>query len=453
MSTLMAVPALFAEDTYKETTKKEVTKQSAADHVRADRAADRDAKNANLPGRESQMRSAAGAVMRGKALIGMTIEDATGKNVGEIQDVILDHTSGRAPFIIATLDKDYGIGSNYVALPFQALQFRGEKQNPILVADRAKIESAQTFAKNAWPDFNNNKWDDDAYRHFGYEPYDHNRSDTSAAKAGEPSWTNRLSKLDDIKVKNRAGDDLGEVEEIFIDGREGRVAYALIQFGGYLGIKEHNTLVPFTALDLDPSQKVYYIDASKESIQAASFPEKAWPDYNDPTWGRQNAAHFNQEPYWETYGYAGARRGTMGTDYAYTRLFDGAANTTAVEGSIAGVDHYRINGDNNDGVRLKVQTSDGTYTWVDLGSQKTFDADHKMDFKTGERVKVTGAKATVLRASKVQLGDQTFDANTKSLRRGMSNLKDDLNRETRESWDKAKDQMKDTKDAVKDKLD
>jgi len=50
------------------------------------------------------------------------------------------------------------------------------------------------------------------------------------------------------RVRNAAGEDLGKIEEIMIDLDSGRIAYAVLSFGGFLGIGEHNVAVPFSSL-------------------------------------------------------------------------------------------------------------------------------------------------------------------------------------------------------------
>ncbi len=59
------------------------------------------------------------------------------------------------------------------------------------------------------------------------------------------------STLTGDRVRNAAGEDLGKVEEIMLDVPGGRIAYAVLSFGGMLGIGDKLFAVPWSALRLD----------------------------------------------------------------------------------------------------------------------------------------------------------------------------------------------------------
>ena len=107
-----------------------------------------------------------------------------------------------------------------------------------------------------------------------------------------------------------------------------------------------------------------------------------------------------------------------------TRFNDSTARIEKVEVSV-----YKVPTDSPE--------SDGTYTWVDLGSQTQFDRDHKLDFKNGERIKVTGARLVLVRATEVQVGDRTITTNAKSFHHEMHNLKENV----KETGEKIKEKV------------
>ena len=86
-------------------------------------------------------------------------------------------------------------------------------------------------------------------------------------------------------VYNASGEDLGDIKEIMLDMHTGRVAYAVLSFGGFLGIGEKLFAVPWSALKLDTVQKAFVLDASREQLRnAPGFDKDDWPDMSDPTW-------------------------------------------------------------------------------------------------------------------------------------------------------------------------
>jgi sporulation protein YlmC with PRC-barrel domain len=80
-------------------------------------------------------------------------------------------------------------------------------------------------------------------------------------------------------VYNRQDEDLGDIKEIMLDMRGGRVAYAVLSFGGFLGVGEKLFAVPWSALTLDTVNKRFILDISKERLEnAPGFDKDNWPD-------------------------------------------------------------------------------------------------------------------------------------------------------------------------------
>lgn len=99
-------------------------------------------------------------------------------------------------------------------------------------------------------------------------------------------------------VYNRQDEDLGDVKEIMLDVPSGRVAYAVLSFGGFLGMGDKLFAVPWTALKLDTVNKRFVLDVSKERLkEAPGFDKDAWPDMADPTWVKGVHAYYGVTPY------------------------------------------------------------------------------------------------------------------------------------------------------------
>jgi sporulation protein YlmC with PRC-barrel domain len=104
--------------------------------------------------------------------------------------------------------------------------------------------------------------------------------------------------LDGNDVYNKQDEDLGDVKEIMIDVPTGRVAYAVLSFGGFLGMGEKLFAVPWSALKLDTVNKRFVLDVSKERLkEAPGFDKDAWPDMADPTWVKGIHSYYGVTPY------------------------------------------------------------------------------------------------------------------------------------------------------------
>lgn len=86
-------------------------------------------------------------------------------------------------------------------------------------------------------------------------------------------------------VRNGAGEDLGKIEDIMIDVEAGRVEYAVVSFGGFLGIGDKLFAVPLEAMTLDTEKKCLILNESKERLEnAPGFDKDNWPNAADSAW-------------------------------------------------------------------------------------------------------------------------------------------------------------------------
>ncbi len=101
-------------------------------------------------------------------------------------------------------------------------------------------------------------------------------------------------------VRNAAGEDLGKVDEIMIDIPSGRVAYAVLTFGGILGMGNKLFALPWSALRVDEDEKCFILDVDKKKLEhAPGFDKDNWPKMADETWGMELSRYYGVTPYWE----------------------------------------------------------------------------------------------------------------------------------------------------------
>jgi len=119
----------------------------------------------------------------------------------------------------------------------------------------------------------------------------------------DPTTRHRVIKLEPVignTVQNLAGDDLGNIEEIMLDYSSGTIAYAVLSFGGFLGMGDKLFAVPWSALTLIEDQDYFLLDVDKEVLEnAPGFDDDNWPDFADRQWGTGVHKHYGTEPYWE----------------------------------------------------------------------------------------------------------------------------------------------------------
>ena len=98
-------------------------------------------------------------------------------------------------------------------------------------------------------------------------------------------------------VFNRKDENLGDIKEIMLDMRSGRVAYAVLSCGGVLSMGGKLFAVPWDALALDTENKRFVLDVEKDRLASApGFDKDKWPNMADPKWAEGIHAYYGIKP-------------------------------------------------------------------------------------------------------------------------------------------------------------
>ena len=109
------------------------------------------------------------------------------------------------------------------------------------------------------------------------------------------------SKIIGEGVINRQNENLGKIHELVIDAKEGRLAYAVLSFGGFMGMGNKLFALPWRAFEFATSQNKLILNVNKDKLKAApGFDKDAkWPDFADRTWGKGIYDYYGFDPYWQ----------------------------------------------------------------------------------------------------------------------------------------------------------
>lgn len=123
----------------------------------------------------------------------------------------------------------------------------------------------------------------------------------------------KTSEIIGYSVISTDGEELGTIQEIVIDPHEDRVAYAVLSFGGFLGMGDKLIALPWEALLLKPDKQTAFLSIEKEKLRnAPGFDQAHWPDMASREWGKTVHNYYGQTPYWEKDG----ARSTSSSDTA-----------------------------------------------------------------------------------------------------------------------------------------
>ncbi len=117
----------------------------------------------------------------------------------------------------------------------------------------------------------------------------------------------RVVAADDLskaKLHNANGEEMGSIAELVVDPNTGRVAYAVVEAGGFLGLGERNFPVPWALIQ--PSQggvgqagDGFVLNVAKDRLTAApQFTRSNRPDMSDRQWAMALHTYYGVQPYW-----------------------------------------------------------------------------------------------------------------------------------------------------------
>ncbi len=111
-----------------------------------------------------------------------------------------------------------------------------------------------------------------------------------------------LISCDDVEgmpVRRPNGDKIGFIDRLMIDQPTGQVAYAVLSFGGFLGMGEKHMPLPWTRLAFNPNLEAFELDLTDFELDRAP----CYDDYRDFEWGNRERElevhrYHHAKPYW-----------------------------------------------------------------------------------------------------------------------------------------------------------
>jgi sporulation protein YlmC with PRC-barrel domain len=97
------------------------------------------------------------------------------------------------------------------------------------------------------------------------------------------------------EICNRYGEKLGHIRDFVLDMDNGRIRYAVMSCGGFLGMGDRLFAIPWSALDLDTEHKRFLLDVGIDRLKAApGFDKDNWPNMADEQWAGKVRYHFRR---------------------------------------------------------------------------------------------------------------------------------------------------------------
>jgi sporulation protein YlmC with PRC-barrel domain len=224
---------------------------------------------------------------------GSKVINVSEEHLGMLEEMMIDPEKGKIAYAVLSFGGFLGIGNKLFAIPWEVLELnRGEY---ILRIDKSVLEKMEGFDKEEWSLTHDELAK--VYAHFGIQPYWQTKmgiveeTQDEAIAAFIPTTTIKGSKVVNVKEEH-----LGMIEELIIDAEKGKIAYAVLSFGGFLGIGNKLFPIPWEALELNRYDYILKIDKSVLE-KAEGFDKEEWSLTHDEL--AKVYAYFGIQPHWE----------------------------------------------------------------------------------------------------------------------------------------------------------
>jgi hypothetical protein len=125
---------------------------------------------------------------------------------------------------------------------------------------------------------------------------------TSVQQTSDTRETSRLissEKVTSTSVENVKGDNLGHIQDIMLDKISGRVAYAILKYGSFLGMGGKLFALPWDVLKYDTRRGGYIVDIPEDRLKnAPSFDEGTEPAWGDRAYDKQIHDYYGSRADW-----------------------------------------------------------------------------------------------------------------------------------------------------------
>src|SRR5438876_11737526 len=106
-------------------------------------------------------------------------------------------------------------------------------------------------------------------------------------------------KVEGTAVRRSSGDKVGTIERVMIDKRSGKVAYAVMTFGGFLGIGDEYRALPWSLLRYNERLDAYELNVTEDQLRNAPVPARRWETGGiERDWERNLHNYYHASPYW-----------------------------------------------------------------------------------------------------------------------------------------------------------
>jgi sporulation protein YlmC with PRC-barrel domain len=222
-----------------------------------------------------------------REVLGQVVTTPQGKEVGHIENVVLDAATGDLLYWVVTSGGVLGVGGTLRTLPWEVVQGATDRKAFQLLIEEEQFTNAPHFEKDSWPDMMDRHWIDAIHVYYGKTPRlgKHLGPDNAPVAQG-PRPVLRAASVVQSTVMNPRGQRLGEIKDVVIDAAAGQVAYVVLAFGDLPLRREKWFALPWQAFQQSKGLGTFLLAVDAKALEEASgFERDRWPTHAQPLSG------------------------------------------------------------------------------------------------------------------------------------------------------------------------
>jgi sporulation protein YlmC with PRC-barrel domain len=281
---------------------------------------------------------------RASEMIGRDVRNPEGKDLGKIEDVIVNLKEGEIEYAVLSFGGFLGFGDKLFAFPTDTFTSTATSDELVLNIDEKQLSETPGFDNDEWPDWNAQGYRGEIDRHWeaqrrqagtmdgapltsargtgaaapgattpmapgaGTTPQagtgtatapgtDAATGGTPAVKPAQTAYLVRASTLIDMDVKDSAGADVGEVEDLVINMADRTLRAVVLEFDRSWNMGDKLLALPPRAVQLPARGNDLVLAVDRDQVDPErAFDDDKWPDMNDPAYRDQTDRYFKSLP-------------------------------------------------------------------------------------------------------------------------------------------------------------
>lgn len=235
--------------------------------------------------------------LRASVILGLDVYNTTGKQLGHVDDIVLDRDGREIGYIVLSHGGVVGIGDKLLALPREMVRY--DRAGDRLIVDLSEdiVSKAPGFDKANWPTAANSDYYQKLTEYFRAAPHEKAPAPMTSMKESPEKltgpterglvWDRRATGLIGTDVRNPSNDELGKIDDFVIDWNSGKVRYLVLSHGAIMDVGGKLFAIPVEAVTRKAGEEAFVLNVTKEDLKGApSFDKSNWPNFGDAQWKR-----------------------------------------------------------------------------------------------------------------------------------------------------------------------